>query len=498
MDPTTFAHSDPFAAKQAPHLADSLGADMTSKPPQVQHISGLDASIVPSTGSSGLNTGFDSAPRHTSGSSSAFDSAGQSTTGASVGGAAAQPAGVQSHTVPIAGMGAGESPYANSGAGFNASAHADATSGATGTSQLNHGRSGSISNDVSPSHAAANARETASNATANAKESASNAANNASKTASNVANNAGNAVNNAAANASQTAQKAANSASNAANQAATGLRQRVSKLGDELNHASDHPAVKNAKGAANSQLAQLRQQLGRSQTVLDLEKRTGVDRVVLVFGGIAAYMILIPFNLLRLALPITTLLTILPASYLAAETLDNSNTKPSDNRVKSLLAYFVTLGFIQTIESLMAGFLERRIPQYYTVKLLFLAYLLHPRTQGALKVHDSVFRPVLARAQQQGQTSSSTYGVKSGSSSARSTGSTTATTPPTSKASLSSASSPSQATFGNVGSNAGGSAEYAHGAGTTNLAQPEKGYVIPVVAEIPVVAQVQPPRTGHL
>lgn len=36
--------------------------------------------------------------------------------------------------------------------------------------------------------------------------------------------------------------------------------------------------------------------------------------------------------------------------------------------------------------------------QYYTVKLLFLAYLLHPRTQGAMNLHTHVFRPLLAHA----------------------------------------------------------------------------------------------------
>ena len=71
---------------------------------------------------------------------------------------------------------------------------------------------------------------------------------------------------------------------------ATGLRQRVNNLGSQLDsathQAADHPAVQNAKGTAQKQIAQLREQLGRSQTIRDIEKRLQIDRVYLVFGGV--------------------------------------------------------------------------------------------------------------------------------------------------------------------------------------------------------------------
>ena len=35
--------------------------------------------------------------------------------------------------------------------------------------------------------------------------------------------------------------------------------------------------------------------------------------------------------------------------------------------------------------------------QYYTLKLLFLAYLIHPQTQGAMKMHNMVFRRLFYR-----------------------------------------------------------------------------------------------------
>ncbi|WVQ76781.1 hypothetical protein IAR50_006455 [Cryptococcus sp. DSM 104548] len=176
----------------------------------------------------------------------------------------------------------------------------------------------------------------------------------------------------------------------------TGLRQRVNKLGHSVDGASAHPAVQNARQAALTYTQALRDRLARSPTVLRLESRTGVDRVALVAGGAFLYLLLIPLNIFRLGLPTTQLLTFLPASYIAAQILDAGDSQTNNQKVKDLLSFFVVLGFIQTAESLMIGVLEKRIPQYYTVKLLFLAYLLHPKTLGARKIHESVFRPVIS------------------------------------------------------------------------------------------------------
>ncbi|TYJ51475.1 hypothetical protein B9479_007952 [Cryptococcus floricola] len=171
----------------------------------------------------------------------------------------------------------------------------------------------------------------------------------------------------------------------------TGLRQRASKL----DAAAAHPALQNARRTAFSYTQSIRDRLARSPTVLRLEKRTGVDRVALLAGGALLYFLLIPLNIFRLGLPTTQLLTFLPASYVAAQILDARDSQANNEKVKDLLSFFVVLGFIQTAESLMIGVLEKRIPQYYTVKLLFLAYLLHPKTLGARKIHESVFRPVI-------------------------------------------------------------------------------------------------------
>ncbi|KAE8538662.1 hypothetical protein D1P53_005025 [Cryptococcus gattii VGV] len=224
---------------------------------------------------------------------------------------------------------------------------------------------------------------------------------------------------------------------------ATGLRQRVNKLSHSVEDAASHPAVQNAKQVAVNQTRGLRERLGRSPTIMKLERRTGIDRVALVGGGILLYILLIPINIFHLALPTTQLLTVLPAAYLSAQVLDSSESSANDDKVKSLLSFFVVLGSIQTLESLMAGFLEKRIPQYYTVKLLFLAYLLHPKTQGAKKIYESVFRPLIKNRDSPlspanvypsstSKTDASTTGSTNASTSSRTGG---AGTPPTSRSS---------------------------------------------------------------
>ncbi len=97
------------------------------------------------------------------------------------------------------------------------------------------------------------------------------------------------------------------------------------------------------------------------QTCLELinkyhQKTTATDHV-----SILRYLLLIPLNVFGLALPTTTFLTLFPPSVLALEALDSPQTEGMDDNVKSLLSYFVALGFVQFLESLAAGVLEKRI-----------------------------------------------------------------------------------------------------------------------------------------
>jgi hypothetical protein len=86
--------------------------------------------------------------------------------------------------------------------------------------------------------------------------------------------------------------KAKNASTSSTNSAssptATGVRQRVNNIGSQLEHATEHPAVKNAKDVAGKQVNQFREFLGNFPAVKELEKRFNVDRVVLVVGGLFA------------------------------------------------------------------------------------------------------------------------------------------------------------------------------------------------------------------
>lgn len=186
------------------------------------------------------------------------------------------------------------------------------------------------------------------------------------------------------ASANAGAGKTSTAATGSSEPAATGLRQRVNTLGAQLDQATDHPAVKNAKDVAGKQVNQFREFLGNFPAVRNLEKRFGVDRVVLVVGGIFAsvtlslsrplkpstavpliywnrYILLVPLNLFRLALPITQCLTFVPPAMLALEALDRGDSAMDQTHVKLLLSYFVILGLIQFTESLIPGVLERKI-----------------------------------------------------------------------------------------------------------------------------------------
>jgi len=88
-------------------------------------------------------------------------------------------------------------------------------------------------------------------------------------------------VNNLSAEADQKMKNASSTVSQSVNNASSQISQGVNNL-------SSQPAVQNAKGAAQKQVGQLREMLGRSPTVVNLEKRFGVDRVALVGGGILA------------------------------------------------------------------------------------------------------------------------------------------------------------------------------------------------------------------
>ncbi|GMK59808.1 hypothetical protein CspeluHIS016_0900250 [Cutaneotrichosporon spelunceum] len=151
-----------------------------------------------------------------------------------------------------------------------------------------------------------------------------------------------------------------------------------------------HPQTQRALVAANEQVETLRAVLGRSESVLAAEKATGVERVRLVVGAAAAFILLVPFNLFGLAPAATRALTLLFPAYKAILALETG--KNTDN----LLAYFIILGYFQVLESVFLPILVSQIPRYYTFKVAFFFYLAHPRLNGATKIHNVLFSRKIA------------------------------------------------------------------------------------------------------
>lgn len=145
------------------------------------------------------------------------------------------------------------------------------------------------------SSAASNTVDRANSAANTAADTASSAANTTADTASATAkdvqasaNTAKDKANSVAINASNTVQATVTSTVDKirakAESVVTGLRHRANSLNAQLNQVDELPAVQSAKDAAQKQAGSLRKTLGRSPTVLEFEKKTGLDRLFLVVG----------------------------------------------------------------------------------------------------------------------------------------------------------------------------------------------------------------------
>ncbi|CAK9782338.1 hypothetical protein CC85DRAFT_299398 [Cutaneotrichosporon oleaginosum] len=153
----------------------------------------------------------------------------------------------------------------------------------------------------------------------------------------------------------------------------------------KFDQAAAHPHAQRAYAIADEQVRALRRALGGSESVVAAEKATGIDRVRLVAGALAAFILLVPLNTFGMAQATTSALTLILPAYKALLILERGG--PTEN----LLAYFVVLGYFQVLESLLLPILVSQIPRYYTVKLAFMIYLAHPRTNGAIKVYNILF-----------------------------------------------------------------------------------------------------------
>ena len=80
--------------------------------------------------------------------------------------------------------------------------------------------------------------------------------------------------------------------------------------------------------------------------------------------------------------------------------LANETDHPDDD--KQWLTYWVCFGVFNVIDQ-FAGFILQWIPFYYLAKLIFLLFLLHPKTRGAEMVYKYVILPSYVSADIEGE-----------------------------------------------------------------------------------------------
>ena len=69
---------------------------------------------------------------------------------------------------------------------------------------------------------------------------------------------------------------------------------------------------------------------------------------------------------------------------------------PNEDDDKQWLSFWTVFGIFQTIE-LFFGFILSFIPYYAVIRLVFFIFLMHPATNGAHKIYESVFKPLLIK-----------------------------------------------------------------------------------------------------
>ncbi|KAJ9120605.1 hypothetical protein QFC22_002534 [Naganishia vaughanmartiniae] len=276
-----------------------------------------------------------------------------------------------------------------------------------------------------------------------ARSTANDASYQARSTANDLSNKAGNAADHAAARTNQAARDTRETAANAANQTRDAAATAADKTREAANTASaktseaiqnaqetsrrlssaasarvshlaevtaHHPLVQQTSQASQRQLNALDRELSKYGFLNEFEARTNVPKTYGVLGLGTTLGGLILLNLFGLAQPITNLVGWALPTYLSCRALES----PSQGDDKQWLTYWIIFGLLNLVESAALRVVLYYIPQYFTIKLAFLIWLLYPGANNAQKVYYSLVRPLFqtgrAKASQVASNSSTGYG----------------------------------------------------------------------------------------
>lgn len=125
-----------------------------------------------------------------------------------------------------------------------------------------------------------------------------------------------------------------------------------------------------------------------SPIVLNIENKTNLNRKF-ILGIMYTFLLTIFYNFLGLDFIVNSVGFIYPAYY----SFKSLNTK-TDYDDKQWLIYWIVYSFITTLE-LFIGFIFYWIPFYYLLKLSFLLWLSHEKTQGAQFIYNNYLKQKL-------------------------------------------------------------------------------------------------------
>ncbi|KAM0755599.1 hypothetical protein T439DRAFT_320303 [Meredithblackwellia eburnea MCA 4105] len=142
-----------------------------------------------------------------------------------------------------------------------------------------------------------------------------------------------------------------------------------------------------AQDKFNYYISQVDKELSKYPTLNKLEQQTQVPKAYAVLGIAGIFSTFIFFNVFAGFL--SNLLGWAVPAYLSLKALET----PGHDDDTQWLTYWVIFGAFNFLES-MSRVIVAWFPYYYTVKTLFILYLILPSTRGATVVYAKVFKPL--------------------------------------------------------------------------------------------------------
>ncbi|WWD21089.1 protein YOP1 [Kwoniella shandongensis] len=163
----------------------------------------------------------------------------------------------------------------------------------------------------------------------------------------------------------------------------------------------NHPYTQQASKFASGQVNALDAELNRYPMLRQLEQQTKVPKAYGVLALGASSVVLIFFNFLGLAQPVSNLIGWVLPAYLSVQAIES----PQSNDDKQWLTYWVVFGSLNLAESWGVRAILYWVPLYFVFKTLFTIWLMLPATRGAEVLYQNVLRPVIGNVKTRTQAS---------------------------------------------------------------------------------------------